>query len=66
MNTIWRFFQYGYLLLAAICLVEGLFALGSESGKALILIGFSVFITFVFLLKRRFRKKIEQRNNPKN
>ncbi|MDC1104601.1 hypothetical protein OAS45_03175 [Polaribacter sp.] len=66
MNTMWKFFQYGYLVLAVICLVEGLFALGSESGKALILIGFSVFITFVFLLKRRFRKKIEQRNNPNN
>ena len=62
----WRFFQYGYLVLAAICLVEGLFALGSENSKALILIGFSFFITFVFLLKRRFRKKIKQRNNPNN
>lgn len=66
MNKMWRFFQYGYLVLAAICLAEGLFALGSESGKALILIGFSFFITFVFLLKRRFRKKIEQRNKPNN
>jgi|TARA_B110000908_G_scaffold6961_2_gene8681 hypothetical protein len=66
MNKMWRFFQYGYLVLAAICLVEGLFALGSDSGKALILIGFSFFITFVFLLKRRFRKKIKQRNNPNN
>lgn len=66
MNTMWKFFQYGYLVLAAICLIEGLFSLGSESGKAMILIGFSVFITFVFLLKRRFRKKIEKRNNTNN
>jgi hypothetical protein len=66
MNKMWRFFQYGYLVLDAICFVEGLFALGSEKGKALILIGFSVFITFVFLFKRRFRKKVEQRNNQNN
>ena len=66
MNKMWKFFQYGYLVLAAICLVEGFFALGAESGKALILIGFSVFITLVFLFKRRFRKKVEERNNQNN
>tara|TARA_B110000902_G_C14287681_1_gene579532 strand:+ start:3982 stop:4182 length:201 start_codon:yes stop_codon:yes gene_type:complete len=63
MNKIWRFFQYGYLLIAVICLVEGLLKLNSDRSKAVLLIIASIFITLVFFFKRRFRKKVAQRNN---
>jgi hypothetical protein len=67
MNTIWKFFQYGYLLVAFICLIEGLIRLNSDiesdRDKALFFIGFSIFITLVFFFKRHFRKKVEKRNN---
>jgi positive regulator of sigma E activity len=63
MNKIWRFFQYGYLLIAVILLVEGLLKLNSDRSKAILLIVASIFITLVFFFKRRFRKKIAQRNH---
>tara|TARA_B110000977_G_C10594522_1_gene305695 strand:- start:43 stop:243 length:201 start_codon:yes stop_codon:yes gene_type:complete len=63
MNKIWKFFQYGYLLIAAICLIEGLLMINSNRSKAILLIVASVFITLVFFFKRSFRKKVTQRNN---
>ncbi|WP_298782417.1 hypothetical protein [uncultured Polaribacter sp.] len=63
MNKIWKFFQYGYLLVAVICLIEGLIRWNSERERAYIFIGFSIFITLVFFFKRHFRKKVEIRNS---
>jgi hypothetical protein len=63
MNNIWKFFQYGYLLVAFICLIEGIVRFNSDKEKSLIFIGFSIFITLVFFLKRHFRKKVIKRNN---
>jgi FtsH-binding integral membrane protein len=62
MNKIWKFFQYGYLLVAIVCLIEGIVRFNSDKEKALFFIGFSIFITLVFFFKRHFRKKIENRN----
>ena len=63
MNKIWKLFQYGYLLIAVICLVEGVLKINSDTNKAILLIIASVFITLVFFFKRHFRKKVEKRNN---
>ncbi|SDS30343.1 hypothetical protein SAMN05216503_2625 [Polaribacter sp. KT25b] len=63
MNNIWKFFQYGYLLVALICLIEGVVRFNTDKEKALFFIGFSIFITLVFFLKRHFRKKVVKRNN---
>jgi hypothetical protein len=63
MNKIWKLFQYGYLLIAVICLIEGLFKLSSDRTKGMFLIGISIFITLVFFFKRHFRKKVEKRNS---
>ena len=62
MNKIWKFFQYGYLLVALICLFEGILQWNSNREKAVLFLGASIFITFVFFFKRYFRKKIEKRN----
>ena len=58
----WKFFQYGYLLIAIICLIEGIATFNANSSKSYFLIGFAIFITLVFFFKRFFRKKIEERN----
>tara|TARA_B100000768_G_C11231315_1_gene355191 strand:- start:281 stop:481 length:201 start_codon:yes stop_codon:yes gene_type:complete len=63
MNKIWKFFQYGYLIIAIICLIEGFLRWSSDRNRAYLFLGFSFFITLVFLFKRHFRKKVEKRNN---
>jgi len=62
MNRIWKFFQYGYLVVALIFLVEAITTWKDDQQKALLMLGFSIFITLIFFLKRHFRKKIEKRN----
>jgi len=61
MNKIWKFLQYGYLIIALIFLVEALFEWKEDQNKALFMLGFSIFILLIFFLKRNFRKKIEKR-----
>ncbi|MCL7765385.1 hypothetical protein MPF19_18340 [Polaribacter sp. Z014] len=63
MNTVWKIFQYGYLVVAIICLIEGIVRWSEEREKAYLFLGASIFITLVFFFKRHFRKKVETRNN---
>jgi hypothetical protein len=65
MNTLWKFFQYGYLLVALICLIEGLVKWSSDREKAYLFLCASIFIILVFFFKRHFRKKVEKRNHQK-
>ncbi|MFT4576598.1 MAG: hypothetical protein ACI9SI_001526 [Polaribacter sp.] len=63
MNTLWKYLQYGYLVIGIIFLVEAILVWSEEREKAYLMIGFSVFITLVFFFKRYFRKKVQSRNN---
>ena len=62
MNKLWKFLQYGYLIVGAIFLVEAILQCKDDQQKALFMFGFSIFIILIFFLKRHFRKKIEKRN----
>ena len=62
MNTLWKYLQYGYLVIGIIFLVEGLLSLNEDFEKAIFMILFSVFITLVFFFKRHFRRKVQTRN----
>jgi len=62
MNKLWKFLQYGYLVVGAIFLVEGFLRWNEDREKALFMFGFSIFIILIFFFKRNFRKKIEKRN----
>ena len=62
MNNIWKFLQYGYLIIAVIFLIEAIFAWKDDINKALFMLGFSIFILLIFFFKRKFRKKIEKKN----
>jgi membrane protein implicated in regulation of membrane protease activity len=63
MNRIWKFFQYGYLIIAIICVVEALLRWSTDRNRAYLFLGFAIFIVVIFLFKRHFRKKVEKRNN---
>lgn len=63
MNKLWKFFQYGYLIVAIVCLVEGIVRWSSDREKAYFFLGSAIFIILVFFFKRHFRKKFEKRNN---
>ncbi|WP_299673895.1 hypothetical protein [uncultured Tenacibaculum sp.] len=62
MNTIWKYTQYGYLVVGIIFLVEGILKWNSDKEQAFLMFGFAIFITIIFFFKRNFRKKVEQRN----
>lgn len=63
MNTLWKYLQYGYLIIAIIFLVEAILGWNEDRGKSYLMLGFAVFITLVFFFKRYFRKKVQSRNN---
>lgn len=67
MSKIWKIFQYGYLLIAIICIIEGIIRFNTNRNSSYLFFGFAVFVTIMFFVKRRFRIKVEERNrNAKN
>lgn len=62
MNKLWKFFQYGYLVVGVIFLVEGILQWSDDKQKAIFMFAFAIFITLIFFFKRNFRKKVEKRN----
>lgn len=66
MNTLWKYMQYAYLIVALVFLVEAILVFNTNKQKALLMFGFAIFISFVFWFKRRFRKKITQINKQAN
>jgi len=63
MSKLWKFLQYGYLIVGIVFFIEAIIAWNENRNKAYMMFGFSFFITLVFFFKRHFRKKIESRNN---
>ncbi len=62
MTNIWKFLQYGYLIISAIFLIEAIIEWKDNQRKAILMLCFSIFILLIFFFKRKFRKKIEKRN----
>lgn len=65
MNKLWKILQYGYLVIALICFVEAVIRFNSDRNKAYLFLGFGIFVTFMFFIKRKFRRKIQERNSNK-
>ena len=63
MNRIWKFFQYGYLIVALMFLAKGFSHWDETGNKSYLCFGFAFLIILVFFFKRHFRKKVEKRNN---
>ena len=62
MNKLWKFLQYGYLVVGVIFFIEAILTWNSDRNKAYLMFGFAIFITLIFFFKRNFRRKIEERN----
>lgn len=62
MNKIWRFFQYGYLLIAIFFVIDAISNISTDNSRAIFSFICAVFIILVFFFKRHFRKKVEERN----
>ena len=65
MNSLWKYIQYGYLVVGIIFLIEGIVQWSTNKERAIFMFVFSIFITSIFFFKRKFRKKIEKRNQQK-
>jgi len=65
MKNLRRFFEYGYLVIGIVLLIDGIyrFNIDGERDNAYFLIAFSVLAIFMYFFKKHFRKKIEARNN---
>lgn len=61
MNTIWKYIQYGYLVVAVIFVIEAVINWEVDRQKSYFLIGFAIFMVILFFFKRKFRRKIEAR-----
>lgn len=60
MNKIWKFLQYGYLIIAIVCFVEGILKLANKNWVlGSILLATAILVMILFFVKRRFRKRIE-------
>ena len=57
-----KFFEYAYLIIAIVFIVEGVLKWNSERDKAYFFFGFSILAIFMYFFKKKFRKKIALRN----
>lgn len=63
MTKFWKFFEIGYLIIAIVLIYETISNWNPEREKAYLFLGFSVLAIFMYFFKKRFRKKVEARNN---
>jgi len=60
MQKIWKIFEYGYLIIAIVFIIETIINWGTQ--KSYLLLLFSVLAIFMYFFRKRFRKKFENRN----
>jgi hypothetical protein len=58
-----RIVEYGYLLVAIVFAVETVINWNEDRERAYLMLVFSILAVFMYFFKRRFRKKLEGRNN---
>ncbi|MBP8792499.1 MAG: hypothetical protein KBE41_00185 [Lutibacter sp.] len=63
MNKLWKIFEYGYLVIAVVFFVETVLKWNVDRERAYLLLLFGVVSVFMYFFKKRFRTKIENRNN---
>jgi len=63
MTKISKFFEYGYLIVAIIFIVEGILRWNTDREKAYLFLGFSILAIFMYFFKKHFRKKVATKNN---
>ncbi|RPD96661.1 hypothetical protein EGM88_09885 [Aureibaculum marinum] len=65
MKKLKLFFEFGYLIIGIVLLVDGIYRFNQpgERNNSYFLIAFSVLAVFMFFFKRHFRRKFEARNS---
>jgi len=58
-----RIIEYGYLLVSIVFAVETVISWNEDRERAYLMMAFSILAVFMYFFKRRFRKKLESRNN---
>ncbi|MDO1501532.1 hypothetical protein Q2T40_15460 [Winogradskyella maritima] len=61
--AILKFFQYAYLIFAALFLYDAVSNWSTDRTRAYISLLFVAVAIFMFFFRKRFRKKFEDRNN---
>jgi len=62
MQKIWKIFEYGYLIIAIVFIVETILNWNTNREKAYLLLLFSALAVFMYFFRKRFRKRVEKRN----
>lgn len=62
MNKIYKIFEYGYLIIAIVFIVETVLSWNTDREKAYLMLLFAVVAIFMYFFKRRFRNRIQNRN----
>ncbi|MFK5959327.1 MAG: hypothetical protein QM495_10745 [Lutibacter sp.] len=64
MQKIWKIFEYGYLIIAIVFIIETVinWSEGNKE-KSYLFLGFSVLAIFMYFFRKRYRKRFENRNN---
>jgi len=61
MRKIAVIFEIGYLLVAIVFLVETYLNWSQDRTRAYLFLGFSIMAVFMYLFKKRFRKKMQSK-----
>lgn len=62
MQKLWKFFEYGYLVIAIVFGVETVLIWNVNRNKAYMLLIFTILAIFMYFFRKHFRKKFENRN----
>jgi uncharacterized membrane protein YuzA (DUF378 family) len=62
MSKFFKYFEYAYLIFAAMFIITGLIELSKNANQAYMLFGMAAVAVFMFFFKRRFRRRFEERN----
>ncbi|MCK4561510.1 MAG: hypothetical protein KAT78_01260 [Flavobacteriaceae bacterium] len=62
MAKYYKFFEYAYLVIAIVFIVETVLNWNTEPQKAYIFLAFSALAIFMYFFRKKFRKKFENHN----
>lgn len=62
MNRVSKIFEFGYLIVAVVFLVETFLNWNDKRESAYMMLLFAVLAIFMYFFRKRFRKKMESKN----
>ena len=65
MAKYFKFFEYAYLVIAIVFIVETILKWNSEPKKAYIFLAFSALAIFMYFFRKKYRKKFENSEDKK-